>query len=404
MNNILFNTHDIVLAVCILFCLFFAVANNLSRTFSPSSRNLMTVFLVLNACAAFDTLIFWGDAVRYAAFALSPWLLMLFSFAAFAIGPFLYWFFRSLQVPEVKLKPADYLQLLPALMALPYLYWACLRHPLEQQQALILNLSIFSDAHVHFFAFLTLKKLIPVLYGIKCLALIYRGPKFMAQQPAALHQILYLYSGFVLLWLWSLIVHMLGQWLPVRLSDQLGVAGNYLSLALLLMIWLERSKNPSADEQANRISTSGAVVDSIVLVESKNREVDELATRIQALIQEQRPHLNSQITLERFAALLDEPPRQVSAAINGCFRQNFQEFINGFRVEEAKNRLRDPGYLHCTIVEIAQAAGFNSKATFNRLFKQQVGVTPSVYRQEFLHLVGIATPHFSASQDLHNLN
>jgi AraC-like DNA-binding protein len=403
MNNILFNTHDIVLAVCILFCLFFAVANNLSRTFSPASRNLLTVFFVLNACAAFDTLVFWGDAVRYAAFSLSPWLLMLFSFAAFAIGPFLYWFFRLLQVPEVKLKPADYLQLLPALLALPYLYWACLRHPLEQQQALILNLSIFSDTHVHFFAFLTLKKLIPVLYGIKCLALIYGDPKFMAQQPAALRQILYLYSGFVLLWLWGLAVHLLGQWLPVKLSDQLGVAGNYLSLALLLVIWLERSKTQSINVQAERAGNTSGVADPH-FEDGKDNEIDELAVRIQVLMQEQRPHLNSQLTLERFAALLEVPPRQVSNAINGCFKQNFQEFINCFRVEEAKQSLRDPSYLHCTVVEIAQAAGFNSKATFNRLFKQQVGVTPSVYRQEFLQLVGVATPHFSASQDLHNLS
>ncbi|HMU66469.1 MAG TPA: AraC family transcriptional regulator, partial [Cellvibrionaceae bacterium] len=379
MNNILFNTHDIVLAVCILFCAFFAVANNLSKTFSPASRNLLTVFFVLSACASFDTLVFWGDAVRYAAFALSPWLLMLFSFAAFAIGPFLYWFFRSLQQPEVKLSATDYLQLLPALLALPYLYWACLRHPIEQQQALILNFSIFSNTQVHFFAFLTLKKLIPVVYGIQCLALIYRKPSLMAGQPAALRPILQLYCGFVVLWVWGLAVHLLGQWMPVKLSDQLGVAGNYLSLALLLVIWLERSKMPALIERIQLAQLVAAPQPSEHLPateDAKDSEVDELAARIQGLMLEQQPHLNSQITLERFAALLGEPPRPVSVAINRCFKQNFQEFINCFRIEEAKRRLQDPLLADCTVVEIAHQAGFNSKATFNRLFKQQVGVTP----------------------------
>ncbi len=406
MNNILFNTHDIVLAVCILFCGFFAVANNLSKTFSPGSRNLLTVFFVLSACAFFDTLVFWGDAVRYAAFALSPWLLMLFSFAAFAIGPFLYWFFRSLQQPEVKLSARDYLQLIPALLALPYLYWACLRHPIEQQQALILNFSIFSNTQVHFFAFLTLKKLIPVVYGIWCLALIYRRPGFMAQQSAALRPILHLYSGFIVVWAWGLGVHLLGQWMPVKLSDQLGVVGNYLSLALLLVIWLERSKTP-AQVEGIHITLAAPSIQPQPEVKAEARpdnELDELAVLIQTLMLEQQPHLNSQITLERFAALLAQPPRQVSAAINRCFEQNFQEFINRFRIEEAKRRLQDPLLAGFTIVDIAQQAGFNSKATFNRLFKQQVGVTPSAYRQAFLPGFIVPQHHFAASQDLHNLN
>jgi AraC-like DNA-binding protein len=404
MNNILFNTHDIVLAVCILVCAFFAVANNLSKTFSPASRNLLTVFFVLSACASFDTLVFWGDAVRYAAFALSPWLLMLFSFAAFAIGPFLYWFFRSLQQPEVKLTATDYLQLLPALLALPYLYWACLRHPIEQQQALILNFSIFSNTQVHFFAFLTLKKLIPVVYGFQCLALVYRKPGFMAGQPAALRPILHLYCGFVVLWAWGLAVHLLGQWMPVKFSDQLGVAGNYLSLALLLVIWLERSKTPALIERI-QVAVVPAPTETMAMVgAAREGEVDELAARIQVLMLEQQPYLNSQITLERFASLLDESPRQVSAAINRCFNQNFQEFINSFRIEEVKRRLQDPLLADCTVMDIAHQAGFNSKATFNRLFKQQVGVTPSAYRQAFTPSFIVSRHHFVASQDLHNLN
>ncbi|HMW50308.1 MAG TPA: helix-turn-helix transcriptional regulator, partial [Cellvibrionaceae bacterium] len=138
--------------------------------------------------------------------------------------------------------------------------------------------------------------------------------------------------------------------------------------------------------------------------DAKDSEVDELAARIQGLMLEQQPHLNSQITLERFAALLGEPPRPVSVAINRCFKQNFQEFINCFRIEEAKRRLQDPLLADCTVVEIAHQAGFNSKATFNRLFKQQVGVTPSAYRQAFLPSFMVSRHPFAASQDLHNLN
>lgn len=411
MNQLLFNTHDIVLAVYILFCLFFAVGNNLSRFFAPAARNALTVFFALNACAAIDTLVFWGDGVRYAAFSLSPTLSVLFSFASFALGPVLYWFVRCTLNPANTVSPRDYWHLIPAFLSLPYLYWACLRHPLEQQHTLILDFAIFSNTQVHFFAFLTLKKLLPVIYGLKCIALVYKQG---ASLPPAVRPIVNLYGGFVLLWLWSLMVHLGGQYLPLSISDQLGVVGNYLSLALLLVIWFERSK---ASLSVEPLSKSPAVLDQVLLAEHRaeapvaaeqatelDAEWTVLAARIQTLMDEQRPHLNSQITLERFALLLGVSPRQVSMAINRCFKQNFQEFINSFRISEAKLRLKDPALVECTIVEIAQQAGFNSKATFNRLFKQQLGLTPSQYRQEFVPSFLLSNAHFVASQDLHNLN
>lgn len=405
MNNILFNTHDMVLAVCILFYLFFAIANNMGRSANPTSRNLLTVFFLLNACAAFDTLVFWGDAVRYAAFAVSPWILMLFSFAAFALGPFFYWFFRALQSPEVGIKRWDYVQLLPALLAVPYVYWACLQYPLEQQRVLILNYSIFSDPQTHFFVFLTLKKLFPVVYGLKCIALLWGDNTFLVRRCAASRQMLFLYGGFVVLWLWGLAVHILGQSMPLRFSDSLGVVGNYLNLALLLVIWLQWSLNsPEAkqNDPGNRLTGQQPVIDGAAV--AKDPEVDALASRIAGVMVEMRPYRNSQITLERFAMLLHATPRQVSAAINSCFNQNFHEYINRYRVEEAKTLLRDPLCIDSPILEVANQAGFNSKATFNRTFKQQVGVTPSQYRLDVMQPISTLGPQLAASQNLQNVS
>ncbi|MFO1368427.1 MAG: helix-turn-helix transcriptional regulator [Marinagarivorans sp.] len=413
MNQLLFNTHDIVLAVYILFCLFFAIGNNLSQLFAPAVRNTLTVFFALNACAAIDTLVFWGDGVRYAAFSLSPALSVLFSFASFALGPVLYWFVRGSLNPAHKVSLRDYWHLVPACLSLPYLYWACLRHPLEQQHTLILDFAIFSNTQVHFFAFLTLKKLLPVVYGLNCLVLLYRGAGSLSP---SLRPVVNLYGGFVLVWVWCLLVHLGGQYWPLAMSDRLGVVGNYLSLALLLVIWFERAKTtlvveqltvnpaPDATELSTAVLTAAPPAEPSVQTPEPDAECFILAERIQALMDEQRPHLNSQITLERFAHLLGVSPRQASVVINRCFKQNFQEFINSFRISEAKRRLKDPSLLECTIVEIAQQAGFNSKATFNRLFKLQVGVTPSHFRQECVPSFMLNTPHFGASQDLHNLN
>lgn len=388
MKNLLFNTHDIALAASILFSVFFAFAHNFSQIFSQSARNLLTVFFVLNACAALDTLVFWGDGFKFAAFEVSPWLLLLFSFASFAAGPFLYWFFRSLQDPAFTLRARDYLHLLPALAVFPYVYWACLRYPLEQQQTLILQLSILADERAHFWIFLTLKKLLPVVYGVIGLALMLRSKHLTTYSPALRHFIL-AHGSFVLLWVWSLGTHIFGQWAPVELADRLGILGNYLTLALLIVLWLERARllMPVAANAAIQPEVQVPVAAQLEAVDEtaiddaheKQADLDALAAQLQTFVQSTRPYLNPQLTLERFAAQVHMPTRQVSNAINRCFKQNFQEYINSYRVETAKHFLQDH-QCHLTIVEIAHQSGFNSKATFNRLFKTQVGVTPSEYR------------------------
>jgi len=70
--------------------------------------------------------------------------------------------------------------------------------------------------------------------------------------------------------------------------------------------------------------------------------------------------------------------------INRRFEQNFFEFINKYRVAEAKKLLEDPDHAQSTMIDIMADAGFNSKATFNTFFKKLVGSTPSQYRSSKL--------------------
>ncbi|HDR67474.1 MAG TPA: helix-turn-helix domain-containing protein, partial [Bacteroidaceae bacterium] len=54
---------------------------------------------------------------------------------------------------------------------------------------------------------------------------------------------------------------------------------------------------------------------------------------------------------------------------------------NDYRVEEVKKRLQDPKFKHLTILAIAYESGFNSKSSFNTIFKERTGLTPSDYVQ-----------------------
>jgi AraC-like DNA-binding protein len=66
--------------------------------------------------------------------------------------------------------------------------------------------------------------------------------------------------------------------------------------------------------------------------------------------------------------------------INLCFHQNFSDFVNLLRIEEAKSLLvRDGGKKN--ILDILLEAGFNSKSSFNTIFKEKTGMSPSQYRR-----------------------
>lgn len=87
-----------------------------------------------------------------------------------------------------------------------------------------------------------------------------------------------------------------------------------------------------------------------------------------------------ELTLKDLASALDIYPHYITQVLNTVFNQNFYDFINNYRIEEVKERLRDSQYRNLTVLAIAYDCGFNSKSTFNRIFKQKTGLTPTQYR------------------------
>lgn len=104
--------------------------------------------------------------------------------------------------------------------------------------------------------------------------------------------------------------------------------------------------------------------------------------RIERYLAAQRPFLNNNLTLQEMARDLNTNPSVLSRIINQGFQQNFNDFINAYRVEAVKKRLDEPDSLQYTLLAIALECGFNSKATFNRAFRKHTGRSPSEYLRE----------------------
>ena len=100
---------------------------------------------------------------------------------------------------------------------------------------------------------------------------------------------------------------------------------------------------------------------------------------LDALVAAEQPHLDPDLTLGSLAAQVGVTDKVLSAALNAA-RGGYAEVVNAWRVDEAQRRLRDPAHDHLSVLAVGLDAGFASKSTFNRVFKERTGQTPSAYR------------------------
>ena len=94
----------------------------------------------------------------------------------------------------------------------------------------------------------------------------------------------------------------------------------------------------------------------------------------------EKPYIDSEVNLKNLSQRLTISAHHLSQIINDKLNQNFYDFINSYRVAEAKKRLSQPENNHFTILSIALDVGFNNKASFNTAFKKHTGMTPSQVR------------------------
>ncbi|MEO6104748.1 MAG: helix-turn-helix domain-containing protein [Pseudoxanthomonas sp.] len=106
----------------------------------------------------------------------------------------------------------------------------------------------------------------------------------------------------------------------------------------------------------------------------------QIAADLSRLMREQRLHGDGELDLKRLSERSGWSPNYISQALNQQLGQNFFEFVNGFRIAEAKQCLTDPGDQR-SVLDIGLACGFGSKSTFNTVFKRMTGLTPTAFRR-----------------------
>jgi AraC-like DNA-binding protein len=122
-------------------------------------------------------------------------------------------------------------------------------------------------------------------------------------------------------------------------------------------------------------------IDELQKYKSSSLSLDDqsaILEKLKSLIQSEKPFLKSNFSLPELAAQLKISTHQLSQVINDGLGKSFFEMTAEYRVEEAKQLLKDQPNIK--VEEIAEQVGYNSKSSFNTAFKKIVGVTPSVWR------------------------
>lgn len=110
-------------------------------------------------------------------------------------------------------------------------------------------------------------------------------------------------------------------------------------------------------------------------------EMSELYRKLEKQVYETQIYLNPDLTLALLARKTGTPARHFSAAVNSVKHCNVSQWINGFRIERAKELLLSTSL---PVTDIMMESGFMTKSNFNREFQRLSGISPTLFRQQAL--------------------
>lgn len=388
MNTFLFNINDLALLLQIAQCLMLTIILLLVRDKAGTGNGLLALLLVVFSLGAIDTLIYWNTPINTIVARWGVWPFWIIKWAPLAQGPILYFYIRTKLVGK-EVSTHDWPHALP-LLIYPFvviaLYWQLNQYDITQGYGLQASWKAGVYDYGEWFRQGAFKFL---LWGMKLSALGYslytfwflrKSAQALANsysnaasvEPIWLRMVVLGFSG---LWFTALLAGIAGELNWQLLSHTLSLLVNYLGFGFITsLVFYSLLKSYLAAPRASIEPTSKPETAPNV-----PSETDILAAHnLKKLLYEKALYLNPELTVEQLDNAAELPERYVSYLIKACLNSNFFEFVNVARVEKSKQILRTTSQ---PILDVIFEAGFNSKATFNRIFKRYNDMTPTEYRK-----------------------
>jgi AraC-like DNA-binding protein len=118
------------------------------------------------------------------------------------------------------------------------------------------------------------------------------------------------------------------------------------------------------------------------VISKPDESSDALKLKIKGIIEDDKMYLNPDLNLRALSEKVNLSERQLSSFLNNEMQVSFYDLINSYRISEAKKRLLSKDYDKFTMEGIGESCGFKSRSTFFKIFKQETGISPSVYKKK----------------------
>lgn len=311
----------------------------------------------------------------------------------FLTGPLLYLYVSSLTIENFRLKLILFLHLIPFLLVALHrstinVVPVVSTPDLAENPNYLYNKIYYTLLIISVFAYW--------FFGLK-LILKHRKniPLYFSNYSSknTLTWLIFVLSLFLVLFITSFLVFYISNVLALGMIPYSTLTFN-LTIFTFIMVYFGINQSAIYEMQYGRFNNlqqpvdannSGAKYIGSALTEE---QICELSETIINYLQDKKPYLNNDYNLQMMADDLAISKHNLSQVINSGQKKNFYKFINEFRVEEVKEKLTNPTYQHYSILGIALECGFNSKTSFNRIFKEETGYTPTDFIKKNLHQRG----------------
>ncbi|NQY30932.1 MAG: AraC family transcriptional regulator [Flavobacteriaceae bacterium] len=378
MNSVVFSTIIALLSHCFFSVLFLlCIKKNTPKYLCLLFVVIPIPFLgtLLGATFGFDTII----------------IRMLFSAASFfLIGPLLYFYCKSILCKTIQKKTLF-------LHSIPFLLFSILLinvapppAPFGDNDFVSQILQASNKVKLPKYFLTTCITLSNIFYSVLIIQLI-RKSKLKVKEfysvinySVTLQWLQWLAVFFVLLAITSFIEKAYpGSEKAIPYVKQLGPVSSLLFVFFLSAFGFQQ--NVLSELCAERLSEEKSIIKAEkvheVIPQKEEKNFNALEMKMEEYMIGEQAFLNENLRLSDVSKAMEVSTNQLSFFINSTYQKNFYKYVNDFRIAHACKLLKDETYNKYTIVAIGFESGFNSKSTFNQVFKEQTNLTPSAYRK-----------------------
>ena len=202
----------------------------------------------------------------------------------------------------------------------------------------------------------------------------------------------YVVIAMVVVWISVITVHIIGEIFITLQEGHLGddIIYTMVTLAVFFygffgikqqVIYLAPSTGSSKKKNVSEVGVEDVSGGQYQKSGLKKEESEKHLEQLLLYMDEEAPYLDGKLSLKQVALKLDITTNYLSQVINENLQKNFFDFVNEYRVKVFKEKMNDQENKQFTLLSIAYDCGFNSKSSFNSIFKKFTGLTPTEYQK-----------------------